>query len=399
MQKILFVAASCLALFVVLFPAFSSQGDGGEAYDPATQPPLHQVLSEFQEDLKMFARQEPVGQTWVEINGEIFGAKPDQRGPIGGAKGYSKIVTDGDYRPKTLDELLDSLQKAKPGQVVFLGEGLEIDCTERVHIEKLVLEIPAGVTLASNRGQGDSRGALIYSDVFNTKPLIRAAGQHVRVTGLRLRGPDPKRRLQHHHRSFAQGRGHDYYYKFPISRGITTEHAGLEVDNCELAGWSHAAIFLQAGNKHHIHHNFIHHNQYNGLGYGVCHDIAFSLIEQNLFNYNRHSIAGTGRPGSGYEARNNVEIKHSLSHCFDMHGGADRNDGTKIAGTQLSIHHNTFWSPVRAIAIRGVPEKNADIHHNWFYHDGSTIAKAVRASKKVTIRDNVFGFQNPKLHK
>ena len=58
----------------------------------------------------------------------------------------------------------------------------------------------------------------------------------------------------------------------------------LEVDDCEIAGWSHAAIYLKGGIGHHVHHSFVHHNQYQGLGYGVCHDVAESLIERNLFD-------------------------------------------------------------------------------------------------------------------
>ncbi len=341
------------------------------------------------------ARQPTLGQTWVEIDGELCGAKPDERGPIGGSKGYTDVFTQATDGITTLDELLDALENAKSGDVVYVDGNAEIDCTVRVYIEKLVIEIPEGVILASNRGQGNSRGAMIFSDTFETRPLIRVAGPNVRITGLRIGGPNPKPCLEHHRRSFAEGRGHEYYYKFPTSDGIVTEHLGLEVDNCELGGWSHAAICLRAGDKHHIHHNFIHHNQYNGLGYGVSHDKAFSLIERNLFNYNRHSIAGTGRPGSGYEARHNVEIKDSLSHCFDMHGGRDRKDDTNIAGTWLKIHHNTFRSVKTAIVIRGVPEEGADIYNNWFYHNSEDTP--VRSVGETQLQNNAYGLAEPEL--
>jgi hypothetical protein len=236
---------------------------------------------------------------------------------------------------------------------------------------------------------------MILSETFATRPLIRVAGPGVRITGLRLRGPDPEQRLEHHRRSFSEKRGHGYYYKFPISDGILTEAPDLEVDNCELAGWSHAAINLRAGKDHHIHHNYIHHNQYNGLGYGICHDRAFSLIEHNLFNFNRHSIAGTGRPGSGYEACHNVELGASLSHCFDMHGGRDRRDGTDIAGTWMKVHHNTFRSSRQAIRIRGVPQEGAVIDHNWFYH--ASRAGAVSSGGKTDVRENAYGLEKPEV--
>jgi len=340
-------------------------------------------------------------RTWLERRGKIYGARPGGLGPIGGGPHYRKILRRGQRRVDTLDGLIAALKGATPGTVVFVDPKASIDCTVRVLTEGLVLEIPAGVTLASDRGQRriqslgrekqSSAGALIFSDALTTRPLIRALGPGVRVTGLRLRGPDPRRRAGHYRRSFLKERvrGREYYYRYPISVGIQTIHPRLVVDNCELAGWSHGAIHLKAGQGHQVHHNYIHHNQYSGLGYGVVLDRATALIEYNLFRYNRHSIAGTGRPGSGYEARYNIELGWSRSHCFDMHGGADRRDGTKVAGTWLKIHHNTFRRCPRAINIRGVPQRRAQVHHNWFSH--RTVRGAVRTEGNTRVYDNAYG--------
>jgi hypothetical protein len=350
-----------------------------------------------------------LGQTWVEINGQVYGARPDGTGPIGGGQGYQRIVTDGDYRVSTVDELREALAKAQAGQVIFIPGDAELDCTGLIFAEELRLEIPGGVTVASDRGHEGSPGALIYTDAFLKWSLIQTLGPDVRLTGLRIRGPDPKRRLDHHRRAFSSGlpdRGHSYYYRYPVCEGVSTKFSGLEVDNCELSGWNHAAVFLAAGRGHHIHHCYIHHNQFNGLGYGISHgggEEAVSLIEYNLFDYNRHSIAGTGRPGNAYEARNNVEVFHSLSHQFDMHGGADRGDGTNIAGDWMRIHHNTFRNPgVRAIAIRGVPQEGADIHHNWFFHAepgvGVILPWPAGGETRVEMHDDAYGQQQPTVH-
>ncbi len=334
--------------------------------------------------------------TSVKLDGKTYGAQADEVGPIGGGLGYTRIVTKGDFVAKSLDELLQALGKAKAGQVVFIPGQTVIDCTARVYIEQLVIEIPAGVTLAGNRGQDRSEGALICSDALKTPALIRITGPEVRVTGLRLRGPNPKRYLDHHHRSFAEGRGHKYYYKLPTSNGITTEHPGLEVDNCDISGFSHGAVYLIKGDRHHIHHSFIHHCQYQGLGYGVSHDVASSLIERNLFDFNRHSIAGTGRPGCGYEARHNVELGTSLSHCFDMHGGRDRKDGTDIAGTKIVIQHNTFRASNTPIVIRGVPQDGCKVSYNWFpRHAGPQLA--VRAPGNTQVENNAYGTDPPRV--
>ena len=113
-------------------------------------------------------------------------------------------------------------------------------------------------------------------------------------------------------------------------------------------------------------------------------------IEYNLFDWNRHSIAGTGRPGCSYIARHNVELGTSLSHCFDMHGGRDRKDGTDIAGTVIEIHNNTFRAPQTPVVIRGVPQDKCEVHHNWFPKHGDA-KRAVRAGARTRVFDNLYG--------
>ena len=334
--------------------------------------------------------------TVVELGGERFGAEPDELGPIGGGTGYRRSPAGGDHTARSLDELIAALAAAAPGEVVFVPGDVAIDCTARILIEELVLELPGGVTLASDRGRDGSPGALVASDHLATRPLIRVTGPNARITGLRLRGPDPERRLEHHRRAFAAGRGRDYYYRFPVSDGIETRHDGLEVDNCELAGFSHAAIYLKRGADHQVHHCFIHHNQYQGLGYGVCHDVATSTIHQNLFDWNRHSIAGTGRPGSGYDAHDNIERGTSLSHCFDMHGGRDRRDGTDVAGSWMRVTANTFLCTQTALKVRGEPEQSVTVAGNWFVHDSP--AAAISGGSRTVAGANAYGRREPRVH-
>ncbi|MHC4545060.1 MAG: right-handed parallel beta-helix repeat-containing protein [Planctomycetota bacterium] len=301
---------------------------------------------------------------------EGFGAKVNTTGdPIGGGKGYGRLVTQSDYLVKTLEELRAALKKAKSGQVVYVNDNAEINVTGE---RKIV--IPSGVTVASGRGRGGSKGALLYSNELAMSPMFLAGGEKVRITGLQLRGPDQKRRTEQMRKLYKEGR----YYSIPNSDGIISTHSNLEVDNCELWGWSHAAVFLKRGAlKAHIHHNNIHHNQRSGLGYGVCLDQADALIEANLFDWCRHHIAGTGRPGTSYEARYNLVLENANGHSFDMHGGRDRKDGTDIAGDSIKIHHNTFRATgVRAFVIRGRPQQSAQIHHNWFLHSDTKRAVA-----------------------
>jgi len=314
-----------------------------------------------------------------------FGADANPTGdPIGGGDGYRHLIEQSDYRVKTAGELLAALKEAKAGQIVYVDDRAEIDLTGKKNIV-----IAGGVTLASGRGKANSQGALLYSNELATSPLLLVGGEKVRITGLRLRGPDRERRTEQMRKLHKEGR----YYSIPNSDGIISAHSGLEVDNCELWGWSHAAVFLKRGAlRIHIHHNYIHHNQRQGLGYGVCLDQADALIEANLFDWCRHHIAGTGRPGTSYEARYNLVLANANSHSFDMHGGADRKDGTDIAGDSIKIHHNTFRATsVRAIVIRGWPRQTAQIHHNSFLHsDVQSAVRQTNAAGNINIRRNQF---------
>ena len=150
------------------------------------------------------ASEEP---TCVQSGETTYGARADERGPIGGGPGYAGVVSKGDFVVKDLDGLLEALAKARAGQTVFIPGETEIDLTTRIYIEQLVLEVPPGVTLAGERGNRGSRGALLTSDALKTPVIIRAGGPDVRVTGLRLQGPCPKRYLDHHRRSFGPGGG------------------------------------------------------------------------------------------------------------------------------------------------------------------------------------------------
>ena len=127
-----------------------------------------------------------------------------------------------------------------------------------------------------------------------------------------------------------------------------------------------------------------------GLGYGICLNTSSSIIEYNLFNWNRHSIAGAGLPGCSYVSRHNVQGDVSSSHCFDMHGGIDRGDGTNIAGTSIEIYNNSFWSIERSVSIRGIPQTKCEIHHNWFRAHG-TIIQAVKRFDRTETKNNVYG--------
>ena len=338
----------------------------------------------------------------IEVDGKKYGAYVEEGAPpIGGGKGYSEIFTTGDYVVRTLAELTDALSKAQSGEVVFIEGNAAIDITTLV-IQGKYLELKEGVTLASNRGHTYedgtvSTGGKIYSTSMANRALY--AYDNSRVTGLIFAGGDPNQHLEHHYRAFSapNAPGHSYYYSLTsvATDGIHVVGNNVTVDNCEIAGFGDAGVNLYIGVKNAVvKYCYIHHNQANGLGYGVCHwDDAESVIEYNLFNYNRHSIAGSGPADSYYTARYNVEMGESLSHMFDMHGGRDRGDGTNIAGKYVDMYNNTFLSPMNPYYMRGVPVEYQNFYHNIVLNPKRNYNYSFFTGENVKIYDNIFGIE------
>jgi len=302
------------------------------------------------------------------IAADTYGCEANPTGnPIGGGESYSDILTGGDRAARTADQLLAALGNAQAGDVIYVPDGCEIDLTGHTHIP-----IPAGVTLAGSRGRDGSQGARIFTAHRDTYPLLQTGGENVRITGLRFEGPYGGRERT-----------------ADLAAFLVAAHYGCEVDNCEIYNFNYAGVCGRLGaSKLMVHHNFIHHSQYAGLGYGVSLDQCDAYVIANKFDWCRHHVAATGTPGCAYEAAYNLILPNANGHYFDMHGGRDRGDGTDIAGDWMDIHHNTFQGTQAAVVIRGVPSQEADVHHNWFVKPA---AQSVRTSSNTRVHDNVYG--------
>ena len=274
---------------------------------------------------------------------------------------------------KTKAALLEALKKAKAGQVIFVPDGVEIDMTGKQ------LRISAGVTLAGTRGLNGSSGARMFTtDRGQNVCLIGTGGYDVRITGLRFEGPEKGRE------------------KPSRARFLVLGHSGGEVDNCEIWGFNHRCLMvLGDAIDVYIHHNYIHHCQQGGFGYGVIVDSGYCRIIANRFEWCRHEIASIGSPGCAYEAAWNFVGPHSYGYNFDMHAGRDRGDGTDIAGDWIHIQHNTFQTRQAPVGIRGTPAQWGKVHHNWFAGPDEG-RRSVRGSfgggNRTRVYRNAFGF-------
>lgn len=289
-------------------------------------------------------------------------------------------------------------------------------------------------------------------------PLFVIRDSDVRISGFRLQGPMPDVEWDDSHQEI----GIDIA---PFASA--TLMSNVEISNMEISNWSGAAIKVNDNDDGgavergrltnenvgavHIVNNYLHHNRHIGEGYGVVVSAgAYALIEQNVFEENRHAIAGTsnGSPTDypGYTARDNLilpggglacSVKDVFgvqiilgcwqTHQIDMHGDTSTTLGGEWccgnAGETMIIQRNTIlytggetpyalelgltngpfpvWTSGYAVKIRGNPIDKAVLDGNVFKHGsredaisqngdggyGDNITNPIQV-----LPNNVFGF-------
>src|SRR5690606_11506273 len=185
-------------------------------------------------------------------------------------------------------------------------------------------------------------------------------------------------------------------YATPVSSGIATNRNNLLVENCELSQWTYTTIYIQKGALNaQVRYSYIHHNQRFGLGYGITVDQAEVNIIANLFDYNRHSIASTGRNGSIYVAKFNIFREGGNdTWAVDMHGEKDRGLKGDRAGEYLEVAYNTFYlrGKARAVVVRGIPVRKSLIEANKFIQLGDSDVDPIlqtNATGNLLLKGNV----------
>jgi hypothetical protein len=261
---------------------------------------------------------------------------------------------------------------------VYVQNHVELDLSYKYDIA-----VHSGVTIMGGRTRQE-RGPRIFTRTFPGQLFqiggFGVAGGNVRISGLRIEGGLPL--------GVADS-------DTPGSTGISVRSwINVEIDNNEIYGWRGSGVEVLDDNSRidrrnpmavRIHDNFIHHNQHQLKdGYGVAvGNGAYALIEKNVFDWNRHAIAGDGSFLSGYSAHRNLVLEHGgltlwlgtwfHTHMFDMHGQddcgfGDRNCGP--AGEYMDIRYNSFlYDAGHAFRLRGTPALWADVRDNVFKHE------------------------------
>ena len=288
---------------------------------------------------------------------------------LGRSPSGSRLVT-------SFGQLKERLERAKIGERILIDKNAMFDMTNEGTI---VINSP--VTLEGYPNPGEKNRPTFYH-LGKPQAIFSIKSPQVKFIGLKFEGVEKDSKKDEIVRLNSQGiKG---VYQFPVTRGVDINASDVEITNCEFEGFSHSAIFVTNAKNVVINLNDIHHNQRWGLGYGIVLNLESSAtITRNTFDYNRHSIAGTGHSGQSYEASYNEFGVHHIDTPLDMHGGKDRGDNTQIAGKRVIIHHNNIsGTSVPAFTHRGIAEESVDFYSNTLYFKDHE--KAISYTNKIS---------------
>ncbi|MBV8809875.1 MAG: VCBS repeat-containing protein [Acidobacteriaceae bacterium] len=293
-----------------------------------------------------------------------------------------------------------------------IGEGYTSSASSAGTYFNLVL--PAGLTIRGDRrginlgplliGKNYTNSSEVAFDQWNPH-MIEVEGDYVRITNLRLQGPTDSTKpksTQTQIDGIHIGNGNNEN----AGPGGISQFIGTLVDHNEVYEWTVGAVGAFGGvnqtvgllskpsvscpatdlsleNRLLVARNFIHHNEQQGLGYGVVvGDGASATILGNTFLMNRHAIASDGTVNTQYNAVGNLVLSdvpdygtlHHREQDFDMHGtlntlgnvwgsigrciegNCDQQHDGGYAGNKVDISWNTFMGGNRDnFDLRGKP--------------------------------------------
>jgi hypothetical protein len=281
--------------------------------------------------------------------------------------GVARKLTDGFISVRSESDLRNALQNAAPNTVLVVDGGASLVFKDLPG----PLLIPGGVTIRGGRRGVNLGPRILLSPGHKDLALFQNAGNNVRITGLRIRGP-----------------GRDPNGSLPGMSGIRADDKfPVIIDHNDMSDWTTAAVNVVGPQEDDltcqapilrlltviVTRNFIHDNEeknesQSSYGYGVASGSnAFPLIEGNTFLANVHSVPGDGYALTGHHVFDNLFLSKVISGSggdVDMHGqNGNPNDSSHvggIGGTAVEVARNTFLRKGKPnFDLRGTPCSNA----------------------------------------
>ncbi|MBC7835571.1 MAG: hypothetical protein H7Y88_10805 [Phycisphaerales bacterium] len=266
----------------------------------------------------------------VIVSGTQLGVHAQTSGSVDVEVRYPPRVVIDPSTPSPVQVLLGALVEStnQPQTVELCNVELDLTGHQSIAIgdHRTLIASPG-----CERGPRRLGPRIFVTDTRGRVPLFVIEGDNVRFSGFRLEGP-----------TTGIGKGDRKEKGIVIAPAKSAEPIRrIEISNMEIFHWSGVGVqvtdnvekavrgrlFNTNPNAVGIRGNFFHHNRHGaGEGYGVAVTLgAYATIEQNVFDENRHGIAGgSNHPDaldySGYTVRDNLILEGGGKHCMDRPG-------------------------------------------------------------------------------
>ena len=306
-------------------------------------------------------------------DGTVYGAQRDTDCPIGGGIGCHTSFENAKYTVNSDNAFFLALDQAKAGDVIYIADDAVIDVSDLKITNYPYMKIPAGITIASARGNNADGGILKMS--LDLEKMFATASD-VRLTGLVLQGPGLD----------AEDSDGEHF----ISSGLETR-GNIEIDNCEISGFNGFGILASDGDVY-IHHCYIHHVGDSGIHIAD----ANVRLEYNLFSNCGYAVTVEEHAKGSLEASHNVEVGNGFGAMFRIAGGK-----------AVILRNNTVLGSTLPIALEQMPAEFV-VEKNLFalpeaQYDALQLygPEENRAAVKTSgvFYDNKFDIQTPNVVK
>jgi hypothetical protein len=315
------------------------------------------------------------------------------------------------------------------------GTVIEIDPSQPLDLEGMFPKrLHAGVTMRGYR-KYTFQGPEVHTCAATDQPIFTTNEDHVRLTGMRLRGPNGDPRCKSMDRPEAQAILIEPTAGVVVSQPTeaAARAAVSRIDTCSIrpGGCPHVpdvlvdhldiGYFTGSGvdtrgtdgsasqtcpanppvypraTPVRVIGNFIHHNGAYG---SVTGDGAFILNDGNVFyRQHAHAIASDPWGTTGYAAFDNFILSEERdTHDVDMHGSLDPGHWQGgLSGDYYDVGWNTFlhtgWTNINQ---RGTPCRFTAIHDSIFLQSqGQAIITATTVPVRQVVYANAFNAANP----
>ena len=320
--------------------------------------------------------------------------------PIGGGAGFKPITTKFDLPVTNDDQLHDSIDVVRSGEIIRVGGESVIDLSDYLlggetnNFNKTKVEyqwtIKNNVTWIGDRGKEGLGGAILKITSYSDCTIVLE--KNAKLSGLVIQGPDSLGNIRNADKNF--------------SIGIVVKGSGVVIENCEISGFYNTAIYVENADDVTIRNCYFHDISGANTGYAVYAKNSQVTMHGNLFSNVTTAVGAEGSKAT-IHFHDNMDAGNVTGPYVYIKGSFEKDSqyaAWKKGIASISMTNNTLLSRADLLQLEGVPTGTITVTHNLFgypecaYNDTILSVEGVSADiydSRVIMQNNVFDVKKP----